>query len=56
MVLGVTFLLMNGYWVDVSQDEFERVGLATAEGSMGVAEPAKWFELNSRPDPADARG
>lgn len=34
MVLGVTFLLMNGYMLEVSQDEFEATGLAAAEGRL----------------------
>lgn len=56
MVVGVSFLLMNGYWLEVSQDEFERVGLDVAEGKRSPSDLANWFEKNSRPDADGARG
>lgn len=56
MVVGVTFLVMSGYWLDVSQDEFEMVGLGVAEGRLSPSDLALWFEKNSRPDTQGARG
>jgi len=56
MVVGVTFLVMNGYWLEVSQDEFEAVGLAVAEGKLGPSDLTAWFAQNSRPDTNGARG
>lgn len=49
IVMGATFLLMNGYWLEVSQDEFEATGLAAAEGTLSPADLAKWFEQNCQP-------
>ena len=56
LVVGVTFLLLNGHWLEVSQDEMEAVGLGVAEGALTPADIAKWFEQNSRPDTPRARG
>lgn len=50
MVIGVTFLLMNGYFLNVSQDEFEQTALAAAEGRLTPADLAAWFERNSMAD------
>ncbi len=47
MVLALTFLLLNGYFLDVSQEEFEATALATADGSLGPSELANWFERNA---------
>lgn len=48
MVIGVTFLLMNGFFLDVSQDEFESTALATAEGKLGPGDLARWFAENCK--------
>lgn len=51
-VVSTAFLQMNGYRLDVTLREFERVFLALAAGEFSELQLTEWFEENCLPEEA----